>query len=221
MDVVVDGVVLRFGDQRQQHRRDRTDRPLSYAEALPRAGCTETIEATVRKRRLLFGGLVVRMEDERLPKLVLLGETERGKRSVGGQEHCWMRRLEEDLVAFNVADEKKRGAWKTSAQDPEEWYTKVEDGAGWFMRRWHRDHSEDSEKRQADRGEKDGDARQPKVRKERSLVAPDGRRSSRKRTGRGGETARAEIQKFEAERVARLLYCCCCLGPPCFPVPPA
>ena len=79
----------------------------------------------------------------------------------------------------------------------------MEDGAGWFMRRWHRDQSEDSDKRQADRGEKDGNARPPKKRKERSLVVPDGRRSSRKRTGGGGETARAEIQKWEAERVAR------------------
>ena len=85
----------------------RTDRPLSYAEALTRAGCSETIEATVCKRRLLFGGLVVRMGDERLPKLVLLGETKGGKRSVGGQERCWMRRLEENLVAFYMSDEKK------------------------------------------------------------------------------------------------------------------
>ena len=94
MDVVVDGVVLRFGDQRQQRRRDRTDRPLSFAEALPRAGCADTIEATVRKRRLLFGGLVVRMGDERLPKLVLPGEAKGGQRIVGGQERGRMGRLD-------------------------------------------------------------------------------------------------------------------------------
>ena len=44
-------------------KHKRTGRPLPYAEALIRAGCAETIEATARKRRLLFGGLVVRMGD--------------------------------------------------------------------------------------------------------------------------------------------------------------
>ena len=97
-----------------------------------------------------------------------------------------MPRLEEDLVAFNMVDEKKGGAWKTSVQDPEERYTKVENRAGWFMRRWHRDQSEDSETRQADTGEKDGDARQQKKRKERSLVVPDGSRTKNKADGWGG-----------------------------------
>ncbi len=54
------------------HKGKITDRPLSYAEALVRTGCVETIEATVRRRRLLFAGFIIRMWDERLPKLVLL-----------------------------------------------------------------------------------------------------------------------------------------------------
>ncbi|CAB1116823.1 unnamed protein product [Ectocarpus sp. CCAP 1310/34] len=54
-------------------KRKRSDRPLSYAQALIQAGCEETIEATVRKRRLCFAGFVMRMEDNRLPKRMLLG----------------------------------------------------------------------------------------------------------------------------------------------------
>jgi len=78
-----------------------------YAEALPhqRGGCTETIEVTVRTRRLLFAGSIMRMGDERLPKFVLLGQAEEGKRRVGWKEHGWVHHLEEDLSVFNTRGE--------------------------------------------------------------------------------------------------------------------
>ena len=66
---------------------NRTDRPLSYAEALTRAGGVETIEATVRKWSLLLAGRIMRVGDERLLNVVLLGEAVGGGRSIGGQEH--------------------------------------------------------------------------------------------------------------------------------------
>ncbi|CAB1115474.1 unnamed protein product [Ectocarpus sp. CCAP 1310/34] len=119
-------------------KRKRSDRPLSYAQALIQAGCKETIEATVRKRRLCFAGFVMRMEDSRLPKRMLLGAMAGGVGYRGGQESDWVPRLGEDLVAFNMRDEKEGGKWKESAKDPEVWYDKVEDGAAWFMRKWHR-----------------------------------------------------------------------------------
>eukprot|EP00752_Nemacystus_decipiens_P007608 g6799.t1 len=82
----------------------RTDRPLSYAETLLRTGCEETIEATVRKRRLCFAGFVKRMDDDGLPKRVLLG---------------------------TLATGKGRGKkWKASALEQEEWYGKIEDWGG-------------------------------------------------------------------------------------------
>ncbi|CAB1120587.1 unnamed protein product [Ectocarpus sp. CCAP 1310/34] len=88
------------------------------------------------------------MEDNRLPKRMLLGAMAGGVGYRGGQESDWVSRLGEDLVAFNMGDEKEGGKWKESAKDPEVWCNKVEDGAAWFMRRWHRQEAEASAKRQ-------------------------------------------------------------------------
>ncbi|CAB1105143.1 unnamed protein product [Ectocarpus sp. CCAP 1310/34] len=88
-------------------KRKRSDRPLSYAQALIQAGCEETIEATVRKRRLCFAGFVMRMEDSRLPKRMLLGAMAGGVGYRGGQESDWVSRLGEDLVASTWETKRK------------------------------------------------------------------------------------------------------------------
>ena len=66
----------------------------------------------------------------------------------GGQESDWVYRIGEDLVAFGMKEEKEGGRWKESAKDQEAWYDKIEDGAAWFMRKWHRQEAEASAKRQ-------------------------------------------------------------------------
>ena len=62
-------------------------RILSYKDALQRTEC-ESIEITVRTRRLLWAGAVLRMGDHRLPKRVMSAELEnageRGKTWAGG-----------------------------------------------------------------------------------------------------------------------------------------
>ncbi|CAB1115734.1 unnamed protein product [Ectocarpus sp. CCAP 1310/34] len=78
----------------------------------------------------------------------LLGAMAGGVGYRGGQESDWVSRLGEDLVAFNMEDETEGVKWKESAKDPEAWYNKVEDGAAWFMRKWHRQEAEASAKRQ-------------------------------------------------------------------------
>ena len=61
-------------------------RILSYKDALQRTQC-ESIETTVRTRRLLWAGTLLRMSDHRLPKRVMLGELENaGKRGPGRKE---------------------------------------------------------------------------------------------------------------------------------------
>ena len=67
-------------------KRERSDCSLSCAQALIQAGCEETIEATVRKQRLCFAGFVMPMEDNRLPKRMLLGAMAGGVRYRGGQD---------------------------------------------------------------------------------------------------------------------------------------
>ena len=58
---------------------------ISYLDTLVKTG-SENIEATLRRRRILFVGFVARMEDTRLPKCVMFGEMVGGAGCVGGQE---------------------------------------------------------------------------------------------------------------------------------------
>ncbi|CAB1097149.1 unnamed protein product [Ectocarpus sp. CCAP 1310/34] len=170
-------------------KRKRSDRPLSYAQALIQAGCEETIEATVRKRRLCFAGFVMRMEDSRLPKRMLLGAMAGGVGYRGGQGSDWVSRLGEYLVAFNMGDEKEGGKWKESAKDSEVWYNKVEDVAAWFMRKWHRQEAEASAKRQRAReAEAESTTISGPKRKRTGEAAVGGKK---RRTGTAVEASRA------------------------------
>ena len=90
---------------------------------------SESIEATLRRRRILFAGFVARVKDMRLPKCVMFGEMVGGAGRVGGQEKEWMGCFLDDLRAFGInADQ-----WTTAAQDEEEWRRTVEQGAEHFM----------------------------------------------------------------------------------------
>ena len=66
-------------------KRKRDDQTLSYADALAKTD-SESVEAIVRKRRILFAGFVARMGEERLPQRVMFGEFVGGKGYSGGQE---------------------------------------------------------------------------------------------------------------------------------------
>ena len=54
-------------------KRKRDDYTLSYADALAKTA-PESIEATVRKRRILFARFVARMDKEGLPQRVMFEE---------------------------------------------------------------------------------------------------------------------------------------------------
>ena len=74
---------------------------------------SDSIEAIVRRRRVLFAAFVARMDDTRLLKCVLFGELVGGADCVGGQEKEWMRCSLDDLRTFgNNVDQ-----WTTAAQD--------------------------------------------------------------------------------------------------------
>ena len=63
---------------------------------------SESIEAILRRRRILFAGFVARVEDTRLPKCVMLGELVGGAGCVGGQEKACMGCFLDDLRAFGI-----------------------------------------------------------------------------------------------------------------------
>ena len=108
-------------------------RILSYEDALQRTQC-ESIEATVRTRRLLRAGALLRMGDHRLPKRVMSGELENaGKRGRGGKEKEWTDYVADDLRLFGVT-----GDWRTAALDPGAWYNIVHEGGCRFMAAWVR-----------------------------------------------------------------------------------
>ena len=75
-------------EARRPHPIVRDDHTLSYADALSRTA-SESIEAIVLKRRILFAGFVARMGEQRLPQRVMFGElvgvraTQGGKRKTG------------------------------------------------------------------------------------------------------------------------------------------
>ena len=91
-------------------KHKRASHPISYLDTLIKTG-SESIDATLRRRRILFAGFVARMEDTRLPKCVVFGEMMRGVGCVGGQEKEWMGCFLDDLRAFGInADQ-----WTTAA----------------------------------------------------------------------------------------------------------
>ena len=106
-------------------KNNRADHPISSLDTLVKTG-SESIEAILRRRRILFVGFVARMEDRRLPKCVMFGQM------VGIQEKESMRCFLDDLRAFGInADQ-----WTTAAQDEREWRRTAEQGAEYFVAKW-------------------------------------------------------------------------------------
>ena len=102
-------------------KHNRADHLISYLDTLIKTR-SESIEATLRRRRILFAEFVARMEDTRLPMCVMFGELVGGAGCVGGQEKEWMGCFLDDLRAFGPnADQ-----WTTAAQDEGGWRRTVE-----------------------------------------------------------------------------------------------
>ena len=113
--------------------RSQDHRILSYHLALQRTGC-ESIETTVRTRRLLWAGALTRMDDHRLPRRIMVGALENpGRRGRGGKEREWTDCVADDLRLFGIGDGE---GWKTVALDPGKWWEVVMEGGRTFMATW-------------------------------------------------------------------------------------
>ena len=66
------------------------------------------------------------MPDERLPKKILYGELQVGKRSHGGQKKRYKDTLKASLKDFNIPTE----SWKQIAKDRTKWRGLIKRGAG-------------------------------------------------------------------------------------------
>ena len=91
-------------------QRKRPDfRIISYNRALEITRC-ESIEITLRTRRLLWAGTLIQMSGRRLPKRITFGNLEGAVRiRRGGEEKEWTDCVQSDIRAFDIT-----GGWKAT-----------------------------------------------------------------------------------------------------------
>ena len=127
-------------------------RILSYKDALQRTKCV-SIATTVRTRRLLWAGALIRAGNHRLPKRVMSGELENaGKRGPGGEEKEWTDCVADDLRLFGIT-----GDWSTAALDPGVWYGTVHEGGCRFIAAWVKEEENASKQRSKKREAEEAD----------------------------------------------------------------
>ena len=101
---------------------------VSYMDTLMKTA-SESIKKIMRRRRIMFAGIVARMEDTRLQKCVMVGTLVGGAGCVRTQEKEWMVCLLDGLRAFGT----NAHQWTTAAQDEGGWHKAAEQGAERFM----------------------------------------------------------------------------------------
>ena len=88
----------------------------------------QSVHTLLKLAQLRWTGHVTRMPDERLPKKVLYGELQEGKRSQGGQKKHYKDTLKASLKDFNIPIE----SWEQAAQDRTKWRCLINKGASQF-----------------------------------------------------------------------------------------
>ena len=150
------------------YRRERgTYRQLSYAQALKKTGC-QSVEATIRQRRLLFAGVLARQPAGCLPKRLVDGKLVGGEDPDKGRpEQNWTDRLKDDFQAFGATDCSTvdnrltlgvdRAVWTLAAKmdDGAPLHKGVLKGAEKFMTAWHKEEEEASRRRATKRDFRD------------------------------------------------------------------
>ena len=93
-------------------------------------GC-ETVETTIRRRRLLFAGFLLRQQLDRLPRALPQGNLviASNRHPRGRPEKLWWSCLTDDVKAFEISE----GEWETLAKDKTRWCERVCQGPEVFM----------------------------------------------------------------------------------------
>ena len=99
---------------RRLRKNDRTEHLISYLDTFMKTG-SESIEAIMRRRGILFAGFAARMEDARRPNSMMFGELVGGAGCVGGagKRQQWITCLLDNFRAFGI----NANQWTTAAQD--------------------------------------------------------------------------------------------------------
>ena len=93
-------------------------------EVLTRAGLP-TIQTLLMKAQLRWAGHVARMPDHRIPKKLLFGELQDGKRALGAPKKRFKDTLKASLKAFGI----NPASWEQAAADRSKWRAAVHCGA--------------------------------------------------------------------------------------------
>ena len=102
---------------------------ISDLEVLERSG-SRSIESMILQRRLRWGGHLVRMSDERLPKQLLYGELEEGRRPAHKPKLRFKDCLKKALMLTGIGAD----SWERKAHDRDGWRRMVHDGCLMFER---------------------------------------------------------------------------------------
>ena len=116
-------------------QRKRPDHWMtSYSHALEINRC-ESIETTLRTRRLLWAGALIRMSDGRLPNRIVFGNLEGAvRRGRSGKEKKWTDCVQSDIRAFGIT-----GDWKATSLKAEVWVETVSEGGRRFVAAWRKE----------------------------------------------------------------------------------
>ena len=107
----------------------------------------ESIETTLRTRRLLWARTLIRMSGEQLPNRIVFGNLEGAvRRGRGGKEKEWTDCVQSDTRAFGIA-----GDWKAAALKAEVWVETVTEGERRFMAAWRKEEVDAARHRQGKR----------------------------------------------------------------------
>ena len=128
-------------------QRKRLDhRMASYNRALEITGC-DSIETTLRARRLLRAGTLIRMSGGWLPTRIVVGNLEGAvRRGRGGKEKEWTDCVQSNIRAFSIAAD-----WKATALKAGVWVETVTDGGWRFMAACRKEEADAARHRQEKR----------------------------------------------------------------------
>jgi hypothetical protein len=91
------------------------------------------IECRIRQSRLKYFGHVSRMDDSRLPKILLHAECDLGQRLVGQPETNYRNCIKQDLKLFGIKE------WRVSVLDRIAWRVSIFHGKEFFLKKWWTD----------------------------------------------------------------------------------